>query len=306
VTTDSQATRAELLHLAGAYLDALAVRDLSAAPLASAVRYTENGQVLPLGSGAWASEGGEAGYRLLFADPAQQQVGAFAVVKENGVRGVMAVRLGVRAGRIAEVEAIVARLGARIFEPEALSEPRRELVEAVAPGERSSREELVAIAETYFDALEQCGSGTELTLPPVAAGCLRVENGHTTTGHLTLDELVASGQTALAEGFEAVRRLRIADQLVGGCFRHITRVRDRRYPVVDEEQGLVLGIVLFDQPGTRRHFELPGLGTFELPAEARLPTSPLIAELFKIAGGEIRAIDVVLNWFPLGMPSGWS
>jgi len=35
-------------------------------------------------------------------------------------------------------------------------------------------------------------------------------------------------------------------------------------------------------------------------------TSPLIAELFKIAGGEIRAIDVVVNWFPLGMPSGWS
>jgi hypothetical protein len=304
--TGRTATKAELAGVASSYLDALGRRDLSGASLADGARYTENGQVLSLGSGVWASEGGEIGYRLVFADPVQGEVGAFAVVPENGLPAVVAVRLAVRDGLITEVETIAARTGVRIFDPDALVQPHPELVATVDGAERSSREQLVAIADAYFDAIEQCGKGGAVTPPPVAPGCVRVENGHMTTGGVTIDEFVANREAVLAEGFEAVRRMRIVDQLVAGCFGHITGVRDRRYPIVDEERGLVLGIVVFDQPGARRRFEFAGVGSFELPPPARQPTSTLIAELFKVVGGEIRAIEVVLNWFPYGIGSGWS
>jgi len=300
-------SRAELLDAITKYLDALAARELAHAPLSGNVRYTENGQEIPLGSGVWASQGGEVTYRLLFADAVQGQVGAFAVVPENGFPGVMSLRLKVVEGLITEAEAIVARTGAAIFQPEALTEPSGPMAQPVPPSERSSRDELVAAAESYWNAIEECGREGGLTFrPSIDPECLRVENGHTTTGHMTLAELIATGNAALAEGFLAVRRLRIVDQLEGGCFGYIKQVRDRRYPIIDEEQGLVFSIALFNAPGSTRGFELPGLGWFDLLPTAQLPVSPLIGELFKISGGQIRAIEAVLNWFPYGIKSGWS
>ena len=302
----SQASREELLELARLYLDALEDRQPSRAPLAASVRYTENGQQLPLGSGIWATEGGPMTYRLFFADPVQGQVGAFAVVPENDFPAIICVRLKVEDVAVVEVETIVARAGAPLFEPESLAQPNPLIFGPVEPSERSSREELITIAEGYWNAIEECGRPGGLTvLPAVHADCLRVENGHTATGHLTLDELVSMGDAARAEGFFAVRRLRIVDQLVAGAFGYITTVRDRRYPIVDEERGLVFSIAMFNSSGSMRGFELPGLGWIDLLPAAQLPVSPLIGELFKVAGGQIRAIEVVLSWFPYGMPSGW-
>ena len=306
MTTGAALARDELASVADLYLDALGAGDPSRLPLAAGARYTENGQTLPFGAGMWASVDGEVTYRLVFADSIQGQVGAFAVVTENGLQGVMSIRLKVENSLITEAEALVARVGIPIHEPASLIEPPPVYLRSVAPSERVSREELMAIADSYFDAIEECGTEAgPSALPPVHEDCYRVENGHRTTGTLSVRELVATGEAARAEGFPAIRRMRVIDQLVAGCFEFVAAVRDRRHAIVDEERGLVLEIVLFDQPGTTKDFELAGLGSLELGSYARLPTTVMIAELFKIENGEIVAIEVVLNWFPYGMESGW-
>jgi hypothetical protein len=84
-------------------------------------------------------------------------------------------------------------------------------------------------------------------------------------------------------------------RLIG--FPQIAKIRDRRYPVIDAERGLMLGLVLFDHPGPVR-----GSGS---PARFAAPNSYLIWELFKASGGLIRRIEAIMGTFPYGMRSGW-
>ena len=84
-------------------------------------------------------------------------------------------------------------------------------------------------------------------------------------------------------------------RLIG--FPQIERIRDRRYPVIDVERGLVLGLVFFDHPGPVR----------TAPAQPRFaaPNSYFIWELFQVSGGVIRHIEAIMAMFPYGMRPGW-
>ena len=66
---------------------------------------------------------------------------------------------------------------------------------------------------------------------------------------------------------------------------------ERRYPVVDEERGVVLSMVLFD---------IPADASATPPREARML---LLAELFKISRGEIQRIETVMHNLPYGSAS---
>jgi hypothetical protein len=88
-------------------------------------------------------------------------------------------------------------------------------------------------------------------------------------------------------------------------FTYMTKIRDRRYPVVDEELGLVWCLVMFDVPGTVKTAELPGYGVVELPARTQYPRSIVVAELFKICNGLIHYIEALLTSVPLGTKPGW-
>jgi hypothetical protein len=81
-------------------------------------------------------------------------------------------------------------------------------------------------------------------------------------------------------------------------------VRDRRFPVVDEERGLVWSFVVFDIPGTVTTAVVDGQ-VMELPERLRQPRSILLAELFQVVGGEIRHIHAFMINRPFGAPSGW-
>jgi hypothetical protein len=71
-------------------------------------------------------------------------------------------------------------------------------------------------------------------------------------------------------------------QFATGFTKVITRVQERRFPVVDEERGMVLSIIRFDHP-----------------------YSFFIAELFKIADGKINRIEALVTPVPYGMSTGW-
>src|SRR5262245_33807351 len=105
-------TRECLEGIAHKYVDALAQRNPSAAPLAEHVEYTENNVELLLGDGLWGTitSKGPPSTELLFADPQGGQVGFFGIVEEHGVPGYFGVRLKVEDRRITEIETVVNRI----------------------------------------------------------------------------------------------------------------------------------------------------------------------------------------------------
>ena len=88
-------------------------------------------------------------------------------------------------------------------------------------------------------------------------------------------------------------------------FSYITRVRERRFLLVDEAKGLVCGTFLMDVPGRREDFALFPLPFDKLPAHMVTPHTIMLAELFKIIDGQIREIEATMVNVPLGAVSGW-
>src|SRR4051812_36209259 len=101
--------RAALYDQAEAYLDALAMRDPSRLRWDDRVVFTENNVQLAIGDGTWNTASGRRDYDLKMADPSTGQVAWFGIIEEHGHPAIMALRLRIAGGRIAEAEAIVTR-----------------------------------------------------------------------------------------------------------------------------------------------------------------------------------------------------
>jgi hypothetical protein len=117
----SRGHRSALLHLLDRYAEALAARDPARLPLSARVRFTENGQQLPVGEGLWATAGGAVHPRYAeFADPAAGQVGFFGVVEEHGTPCIVAARMKVARGVVTQLETLVVRSRGFLFNPAAM------------------------------------------------------------------------------------------------------------------------------------------------------------------------------------------
>lgn len=279
--------RACLEGFVNQYLNALAAHDPSRLPLAKNARYTENGQTLKLGDGMWGPKISLGNYKLYFADPKAGQVGFMGVVNENGHPQILALRLKIESRKISEMEAIVAR-----STPGGLSRPQ-DLVdkpifhEALAPDDHPSREELVRIANSYFEGLEKATH----KLTPFDPQCTRMENGAVTANN-------PNGQ--------GMAKMTCGEQFATGFSPFITRVRERRYPIVDQERGLVYAMVFFDHAGTITSVKWTDGTEHKVPPPFDTPYTFQIGELFKIKNGKITRIEAVLLPVPYGMPSGWA
>ena len=276
----------ELFGYLDQYLEALTANDPSRLPLSGDVRFTENSKLMKLGEGLWKTAS-VIKYRQAVADPSQGQIGVFSTLQEGGEHlTLLALRLKVTDHKIAEIETIVSRYvgKALAFRPEALVVPASILSETVPVSERLPRDKMVEIADLYLEGLEK----NSAEFIPLHQNCNRVENGLQTTNNPDL-------------GF--ITSLSCAKQIP--IFTYMTKIRDRRFPVVDEELGLVWCLVMFDIPGTVKTAELPGYGVIDLPARVQNPRSALVAELFKIRNKQIHYIEAILIGVPLGIESGW-
>jgi len=94
------------------------------------------------------------------------------------------------------------------------------------------------------------------------------------------------------------------EQFETGFFRFVTRIRDRRFLVIDQERGLVLTFVFFDHARNVPEVTLSDGTT--IPIGVNRPFTLDISELFRIEHGLIRQIEAVLGEAPYGMNSGWS
>ncbi len=280
--------RQDLYAILDGYLQALADRNPAAVEWASQVHFTENNVALMVGDGAWNTATGLGDYDLRFADPLTGQVGMFGLLDESGNVSPFALRLGVNDGSVAEVEMIVVRDADEGFKlPDPKFEPKLVLNETLPVKRRVPRERMVTIANGYFDTL-QLNDGAVFTR--FHADCNRVENGVQTTNNPAFPLF-------------AIAKLGCEEQMRLGNYRFDDRVRGRRFPLVDEERGLVFTMVFIDHCGRLADYRLTD-GTM-VQSPIRRPHSFYMLELFKIGDGAIEQIEANLITVPYHMPSPW-
>jgi hypothetical protein len=279
--------RACLEGMIDKYLGALAAKDPSRMPLTRDARFTENGQELKLGDGLWGNVDGIGDYKLTFVDPDTQEAGVFATVKESGRQVLIAARLHIQsATRISQIETIVARGSLRAGAPPPVMTVKPVFYEDVPAAERRGRAQMAAITDSYFEGLAQATD----RITPFDPDCQRIENGTVTSNNPT------------AEG---IAKLSCGAQFATGFSPFITLIRERRYPIMDQQKGLGFGIVFFDHNGTIKEIKETDGTIFHPPPPFDAPYSFLIFELFKIRDGKIIRVEAVLNAVPYGMKSGW-
>jgi hypothetical protein len=276
-TTDCD--RPCLAKILDTYFDSIAKHDPSELKVSGDVRFTENGAVLKFGQGLW-QRGGDVSYRLDAIDPEDGQVASNAVVADNGRKAIVLVRMKVETRNVTEVETLIVRPGeGQRSNPDALSGTIPTVYAAVVPeSDRGTRQELVAAAAAYLDALAT--RGTDAYKPaPIAPEAIRAENGVQTTG------ISRNGKPPVS----------LADSLNNAPPRAASGVRswisDRRFPVVDLEHGIVLVI-------GQMNLHLPP-GQLDGPPLHAVPKTDgvrvqVLSELFKVAGGQVHQIQATM------------
>jgi hypothetical protein len=286
--------RACLYGILDRYLEALAHDDAGRLPWAPHARYTENNVELPIGDGMWGTATKLGSYKLRFADVRAGQVGYFGTVEESGDCSAFALRLKIKDNHITEAEALVVRIaefgtlngGINPF-ASGQFEDKPILQMDLAPGEGRQRERLISVANGYFDTL-QLNDGTLFT--DFDPKCVRWENGVQTTGN---PKKVLGPLSALG----------CSEQFRLGAYRFDDRLRDRRFPLVDAERGLVLAAGFIDHRGRLGDYQLTDGSAAHSPV--RHPHSFCYLELFKIVDGRIRQVESVFITVPYNMPSPW-
>jgi hypothetical protein len=288
--------RACLRGLVDRYIVAMVAHDPEQLPLAQGVKFTEDGQELRLGDGLWATASAPGRYKLYVSDPEDGQVGFYGTVFENGVPVLLALRLKVDYGLVSEIETIVARspaIGSSAFPSagatmERLGQPRPQFLRVIPAGEQTSRADLVRIANSYFTGL---AGNTGRNTAPFWPSCNRLENGTQTTNNPTYP--TRSPFNVVALGCEAQQK--------SGFYPFVTTIRNRRFPVVDREHGLVLSFGFFEHRGALKTIHLTNGMT--IPSPVKAPLTLEISELFQIHGGKIDQVEAVINTVPYGMKS---
>jgi hypothetical protein len=230
---DARCDRPCLRNLLDQYLTAVIKHDPTDAPLMAGFRQTENAVVVRLGTGAWKTITALGAVQRRYLDAVSGQAGYFGIVEEGAIPSVATLRLKIADRRIAEAEWVIARKeawgpnapGGGLVDPDNLAAnppPER----TVPRDARSSRDVMIAVANSYFDGLSTHDGSIIMHEP----GCTRIENGTTMTGR------GGRGGADCAANLEQI---------------NISLVAARRYPLVDEEAGVVLGMVVFiRKPGT--------------------------------------------------------
>ncbi|HEV2703625.1 MAG TPA: hypothetical protein VGV09_18510 [Steroidobacteraceae bacterium] len=285
--------RACLHALTDQVFAAMAAHDASRLPLRDGVRYTENGQTLRLNDGLWQTAEAVSSSYAMYVEDAQSGSAAYmGAIQESGRTAMITLRLQVEGRKISQIEVVIARTsgaGGGGFGGGSYSDVKTLPVfdEVLPQAQRRSREQLIATANSYFEGLEQATG----KVTPFEPSCQRRENGSITANN--------------PDAKNAMSKLSCGAQFDTGFSPFITEVRGRRFPLVDEERGLVLCFLSFDHSGRIKSVRRTDGTIAKVPAPFDTPYSFLIAELFKIRDGRIAQVEAVLLPTPYGMPGGW-
>jgi hypothetical protein len=271
--------RRSLLRILTVYTDALCLKDVSAVPVASHVRVTNNGHVTTLGGGTvWQTPGMiRIPFRRALVDSTAVMFRGTVTNESSSLEELAnpapgqwfwyALRLKVIDELITEIEEIVSKVGFPGCPASSLTIPDR-IWDIVVPDEqRSTADELKQIADDYFSTI----SGTiPWNEAPVHPECNRYELGFPTTNAAFLPGSVTTS-------------------LLNPLLKGLT-VTNRRFYVVDPLLGVVGAIAKFTPPERG-----PGEGG---------AIAAVVFEEFKIQDGLIRHVEAFLN-LEVQHYSGW-
>ena len=218
---DTTCDKGCMLTIANTYLDALISHDPTGVSFSPQLASTENRKAIKPGEGMWKTVGPMLNYRQTLVDPIAGQIVIFAGgVEVGGASALYMIRLHVKNRMIIENEMVSVRKDDHaVFEPEKLTQPDPIFEQVLADDEQSSRKELVAIAQGYFDAI----TFNDASKAPFGPDCLRIENGGRTT-----------------DAFAFGKKLRSASLEIKMPYV----VTNTRYIFADKARGLVLGVAL--------------------------------------------------------------
>jgi len=270
--------RACLTGYVDAWFDGLHDNDPDKVPIAANVKISLNGTLVSLRDSFWESAQ-YTPYRWDIVNQHRGDTGTEAIVQNSdGSMSFLALRLKVQSGTITEIEIIRANEGdaGGLWGPrDLLDRPlSRNLQLSIVEAERDSFYRLIAAAESYWRAFQT--NGTEAYHPAdLLPDTDRFENGLQMTGHLPNGTFRDT-----ASGFHR-------GSFVG------RNLWDRRYPVVDEERGIVMSMVRF---GLKDGMESQSAATSQ---------SRIVAEWFTVKAGMIQEIHAVLVNVPEDLPPVW-
>jgi hypothetical protein len=242
-----------LLERMAKFLDAARTGRLETLPLAEDAEVRENARLIRLEESAWKKVRAVRS-SMVFADPVTGNVVSRAGVElEDGRPGYISTRLRVgRSGRITDVE-ISADLSSRVVAAYVWNlDPL--FTRKLAREEQIPREELEALARRYFHSLSTHVAVHEDFAPE----CNRYHSGQQIT-NVERNAVEGGGRRTCASSLEG--------NVPWGP------ATEQRFPIVDPERGIVMGITLLHYP--------------------RLPDRPkmYVSELFKVVKGRIVKID---------------
>lgn len=212
----------------------------------------------------------------LFTDPLQGQGAAIGVARVTGKLRPYALRLAIDGETITEVEEIVSTSPHGHFaDVDQLLLPDVLYEGAIPPERAGDRHAVRRRADSYWQALQE----SDGSIARFAYRCDRYDNGKKITNNLTI---LLSADAAVHSPASCVAATRPARPIA----------RNRRFPVIDTELGVVVSFVLVDfHPAP--NIDRPDCGTFYM------------AGLFKISDDEIRSLDEIREILPLGSPEVW-
>jgi hypothetical protein len=256
------------------------------------VKFTENLVPLKFGEqGLWNTVTGRRDFDIFAADTDTGNVVWIGIVKENDIAVMMTARLKVVDRRITEAETLVGR--SALTAAATVGAPRPDFAALVPASERLSRDQLIAIANSNWDAMER-GDGH---IAPYAVDCERYDNGEQTSKGSSPARGAPDSAGDLADRS-------CFGQMNSGRFNNGNKVYPRRIWAVDREYGLVVGLFTPNVPGNVRRIILRGGKPLTPEASELIPFTIQQVEMFKVVHGEISKVEVVLGpRVPYGMRS---
>jgi hypothetical protein len=290
-------TRKCLVDIMDQYLAGLAKNDPSGVPVAGDVMLVENTKKIPIGEGLWkTATGGPTDFKIIAADPDAGEVAFMGVIEENKNPTIAVIRLKVMDHKIREIDHLVIHNNDGTPLNPNMTKVRPALLERQPKLERTPRERMIEIANSYFEAIVQDNGD----VAPFADECQRRENGG-----ISANDQTQTPEEAAKDDFSVFRKMKCGEQLSTGVMSYITDITDRRILAIDEEKGLAFAFSIFrhnGEPKVMKIIGVPGIterknewGPFELPA----------AHIFKIRNGKIYEIEAIGYMAEHGITNGW-
>lgn len=283
-----EAARGDLVAIMDRWLAGVAAHSADGLPIAADMRFTEQTSEIPVGDGLFLScTAGPSAFRIDAVDPAAAQIATLALIEMLGQPRLAAIRLKVEGGLIAEAQHLIG-------DPPTptglanLKAPVPAMLVDVPEKQRSPREELARIANSYFDAIEQ----DDGSLCPFHPDCRRRETGMQTANNPSGPAFpIENPPPALAAGLLRLGAMGPGAQIDTQVMQYITMIRPRQIAVIDEQKGLVFTFPRFVHRADRSEVPVRGIEGLDAMPVGFPPFDLHAAEIFKIEGGLLTEIE---------------